>query len=194
MGTTISDITRLLQRCRDGDAESAGLVFAQLYSELRKIAVGKLSRSGHGDAGFGNTVTPTVLVHEVYLRLTSGRALDVESRRHFYTTAAKAMQHFLVDRARRVLATKRGGDLQRVTWTERWSESRSYEEEVLDLEQAMDELGELSKRGRRVVELRFFAGLTAEETAEILEVSERSVHREWQRARAFLHARLAETA
>ena len=188
LGTIISDITRLLERSRDGDAESARLVFAHLYSELRKIAAGKLSRSGAGD-----TVTPTVLVHEVYLRLTSGKPLDIESRRHFYTTAAKAMQHFLVDRARRVLATKRGGDLQRVTWTERWSESRSYEEEVLDLETALDELGELSERGRRVVELRFFAGLTAEETAEILEVSERSVHREWQRARAFLHARLAET-
>lgn len=184
-----TDITRLLARCRDGDAESGRRVFAQLYSELRKIAAGKLSRSGAGD-----TVTPTVLVHEVYLRLTSASTLDVESRRHFYTTAAKAMQHFLVDRARRVMAEKRGGDFQRVTWTERWCESKSYEEEILDLGAALEELGDLSERGRRVVELRFFAGLTAPETAELLDISERSVHREWQRARAFLHARLSETS
>ena len=152
------------------------------------MAAAKLSRSASGD-----TVTPTVLVHETYLRLTAGTRLNVESRRHFYTTAAKVMQHFLVDRARRSRAAKRGGNPHRITWTERLSDSRSQEEEILDLETALDELGSLSERGRQVVELRYFAGLTAEETAEILEISERSVHREWQRARAFLHARLTET-
>ncbi|MCH9651652.1 MAG: sigma-70 family RNA polymerase sigma factor [Deltaproteobacteria bacterium] len=181
----IAEITELLDRCREGDRAASDAVFAQLYPELRRIAAGKLFGS---DA----TVTPTVLVHEVYLRLTAGTALDVESRRHFYTSAAKAMRHVLIDQARRKAASKRGGDEQRVTFTEGVADRLFDDGSFLDLDRALKELATINGQGRQVVELRYFAGLTAIETAELLGISESTVKRQWKRARAFLVARLRE--
>lgn len=185
----IPEITELLDGCRNGDVACFDAVFVELHDELRKIAVGKLDGPRRGE-----TLTPTVLVHEAYVRLVSGKPLDVESRRHFFTSAARAMRHIMVDRARRASAEKRGGARHRITWTERLIESVSRDAELLDLDRALGELASISERGRTVVELRFFAGLSAQETADVLDVSLRTVHREWRQARAFLHARLGEAA
>lgn len=185
----ISEISELLDGCRHGDAASVDAVFVELYGELRKIAVGKL-----GGLRRGETLTPTALVNEVYIRLVAGKPLDLESRRHFFTSAARAMRHIMVDRARRASAEKRGGARHRITWTERLVENVSRDTELLDLDRSLGELESISQRGRTVVELRFFGGLTAEETAEVLGMSLRTVHREWRQARAFLYSRLEETA
>lgn len=183
-GVVIAEITKLLERCRDGDRAAGDAVFAQLYPELRRIAAGKIF-------GSDTTVTPTVLVHEVYLRLTSGAPLDVESRRHFYTSAAKAMRHVLIDQARRKAASKRGGDEQRVTFTEGVADRLFDDGSFLDLNRALEDLATINDQGHQVVELRCFAGLTAQETAELLGISESTVKRQWKRARAFLVARLS---
>jgi len=179
-----AEITEMLERCREGDRAAQDAVFARLYPELKKIAEGKLF-----NAPSGATVTPTVLVHEAYVRMVAGDRLDVETRRHFFTSAAQAMRHILIDHARRAAAGKRGGSDQRVDWTE------SLGGEVagidwLDLDRALDELARIDDRARRIVELRFFAGLSADETSELLEISSTTLYRDWQRARAFLHTRM----
>ncbi|MCH9651655.1 MAG: sigma-70 family RNA polymerase sigma factor [Deltaproteobacteria bacterium] len=180
-----AEITELLDRCRIGDEAARDAVFERLYPELRKIAIGKLF-----GAQVGGTVTPTVLVHEAYLRLVSSDRLDVESRRHFFTSAARAMRHILIDHARRAGAEKRGGSGQRVDWTESLGGELAGLDWI-DLDRALGELARIDQRSHRIVELRFFAGLKAEETAELLEISSSTLHRDWQRARAFLHTRMS---
>ncbi len=180
----MAEITELLKHCRTGDRAAHDAVFARLYPELRNIAAGKLF-GARGDA----IVTPTVLVHEAYMRMIAGARIDVVNRRHFFTTAAKAMRHILVDHARRSSAVKRGGRDQRVTWTE--GLGSAFEGVAwLDLDRALDELSRIDDRARRIVELRFFAGLSVEETATLLAISTTTLYRDWQRARAFLHARM----
>ncbi|MEM1179149.1 MAG: ECF-type sigma factor [Acidobacteriota bacterium] len=185
----ISDITDLLDRCRDGEQECLDEVFARLYPDLRHIAVGKLAR-----LPAGSTITPTVLVHEAYVRFVGAERLDLEGRRHFFTSAARAMRQIIVDHARRSLAAKRGGGDLSITWSEELVKGVADAGEYLDLDRALEDLATINVRGHQIVELRFFGGLTAEETAEILEISLRTVHREWVRARAYLHARLAASA
>lgn len=182
----MAEITELLEQCRAGDRAARDAVFARLYPELRKIAAGKLF-GARGDA----IVSPTVLVHEAYVRMTAGEHIDVVSRRHFFTTAAKAMRHILIDHARRAAAAKRGGRDQRVTWTE--GLGAEFEGVAwLDLDRALDELSRIDGRARRIVELRFFTGLSVDETATLLEISTTTLFRDWQRARAFLHARMRD--
>lgn len=180
----IAEITELLERCRQGDRAGLDDVFALLYAELRRIALGKLGRSPSA------TLTPTALVHEAYVRLAEGASLDVVSRRHFFTSAARAMRHILVDRARRASSAKRGGGRYAVTWDDRLLADAAFDADVLDIDRALGELTAWNDQGREIVELRYFAGLSAAETANVLDISLRTVHRTWRRTRAFLHARL----
>ena len=176
-----NEITQLLERASAGDPAPLSEVFERLYPQLRRIAAARLHPGER-------TLTPTVLVHELYLRATSGEPLTASSRRHFFTTAAKAMRWILVDHARRRAAGKRGGDLLEVTLTE--SLPGAPPPDVLGVHEALEALAGIAPQQRDIVELHYFGGLEFAEIAAVLEVSERTVYRQWQRARAFLHAQL----
>ena len=178
------DITLLLQSARAGDADSLSQAYGLLYEELRRFAAGLL-RGGDG------TLTPTVLVHEAYLRLCGGDgALGVENRKHFFATAAQAMRWLLVDRARRLAAERHGGALVRVELDDGLAQELRPEE-LLALDTALQRLGEIDPARRELVELRFFAGLDYAELVPLLGRSERTLKREWAAARAALQAMMA---
>lgn len=178
------DITLLLQTARAGDADSLSQAYGLLYEEMRRIAAGLL-RGGDG------TLTPTVLVHEAYLRLCGGDgALGVENRKHFFATAAQAMRWLLVDRARRLAAERHGGALVRVELDDGLAQELRPEE-LLALDTALQRLGEIDPARRELVELRFFAGLDYAELVPLLGRSERTLKREWAAARAALQAMMA---
>lgn len=176
------EITHLLDRVSSGDEESLKLVFDRLYDELRAIAANRL----RGDGSI--TLTPTVLVHEVFEKLLGASQLRLADRRHFYACVARAMRMIVVDHARKRAAQKRTPDAVTITLAD---ERKAID--VLDLDAALDALDALSPRGRELVTLRFYAGLTMDETAEVLDISLRTANREWQKARAFLYAHMSES-
>lgn len=176
------EITRLLERARDGDSRQLTAVFEALYPELHRIAV---ARVGGGD----RTVTPTVLVNELYLRLASGGLPELADRRHFFVAAAQAMRWILVDHARRAHAGKRGGGLAAVTLEEDLAGAiGDADTRILALHEGLEALEQIDPQRRQVVELRYFVGLGFAEIAGLLGCSERTAKREWERARAFLHS------
>ncbi|MEO8461181.1 MAG: ECF-type sigma factor [Dokdonella sp.] len=181
----MSEVTRLLALSRDGDAQSLESVFALLYSELHQLAEGRYRDRNE-------TLTPTVLVHEAFLRLTANEALTLQDRRHFFACAARSMRCIVLDHARRRDAERRGGGAAPLTLGEHLVDTNQsgMDSDLLSLDQAMDRLDQFDERQRQVVELHFFAGLTFFEIGELLECSERTAKREWERARAFLHAEL----
>jgi RNA polymerase sigma factor (TIGR02999 family) len=178
-----TEITALLGKVRDGDAAAIQRVFEAVYPELKRLAAARM-RAAAGDP----SLSPTELVHEAFLRLVGAHRLELEDRRHFFACAARAMRLIVIDHARRSSAQKRGGELVRITWNEELPLAGTLGPQVLDLDRALDELAEVNPRGREVVDFRFFAGLTAAETAELMELSLRTVNREWQKARSFLYA------
>lgn len=180
-----NEITELLVRARNGEPERLSAVFESLYPELRRLAA---SRLGAGEL----TITPTVLVHELFLRATTGDPLSVTDRKHFFVAAAQAMRWIVVDHARRRGADKRGGGLIAITLDEALAGSEAADTTVLALHEGLDALAQINPQQRQVVELHYFAGLKFAEIAELLQCSERTVHREWERARAFLHALLSD--
>lgn len=184
----MGEITELLAAARDGGPERLDAVFQALYPELKRLA----SVRGGGrppDA----TLTTTALVHETYLKLVGARHLDIRDKKHFFACAGRAMRHILVDDARAAMAAKRGGGLAEVELPEDAPDSTSAADWI-DLDRALDELEEVRPALRELVELRYFAGLSRAEIAALLACSERTVQRDWQRARAFLHARLDPAA
>jgi len=171
----------LLQRFRENDREAENLLVERVYAEMRRIA-GSFFR---GEAA-NHTLQPTVLVHEAFLGL-AGAEIDWQSRAHFLGIAAKCMRRLLREHARARSAEKRGGAFARVTLSglgQGTVEPLDFDVEALDL--ALDELGKLSERQARVVEMRFFADLTIEETALALGVSTGTVENDWRFARAWL--------
>jgi RNA polymerase sigma factor (TIGR02999 family) len=186
------EITRLLAAVRQGDGRAMDQLMALVYGELRAVARRQLRRPRPGQ-----TITTTALVHEAYLKLVDRHDVAWQDRNHFLCVAAVAMRHILVDAARRHLAKKRGGEGLRITFDELGlppragpMEAEARAVELLALDQALTGLAALDARLGRLVELRFFAGLTEEETARVLETSERTVRRDWRKARAFLHRAL----
>lgn len=184
----MSEITDLLVRARSGNAEALGAVFGQLYPELRRLAQSHL---GSGE----RTLTPTVLIHEAYLRLLGNAELALNDRRHFMACAARAMRAIWVDHVRRSTALKRGGPGRDAPLevADGMPSALQVNLELLALDQALDRLDDISPRQREVVELRYFAGLEFPEIAALLECSERTAKREWERARAFLYAHMQPT-
>lgn len=182
---TMSEITRLLALARDGDEQPLERVFALLYSELHQLAEGRYRDRNQ-------TLTPTVLVHETFLRLTANETLTLQDRRHFFACAARSMRCIVLDHARRRHAERHGGGAAALTLDEQLvdSDQRGTDSDLLSLDQALHRLDRFDERQRQVVELHFFAGLTFFEIGELLECSERTAKREWERARAFLHAEL----
>lgn len=169
------DITALLDRVRDGDEVARHQLVPLVYRDLEQIAVAYTKRPDV-------TLEPRGLVHELYLRLASV-PLDATDRKHFYAVAALAMRQILIDRARRKQASKRGGQAERVTLGGLGMDGGF---DLLVIEDALRRLDALSPRQARIVELRCLVGLSVVETAEVIGVSERTVHAEWRLARAWL--------
>lgn len=157
----------------------------RIYEELRAQAGAFLNgqRPGH-------TLQPTALVHEAYLRLIGNQDIKWEGRSHFVALAAKAMRHVLADHARARRAAKRGGEWGRVSLSGIGTDGREMTFDALDIHEALEKLAELNERQARIVELRFFGGLTEEEAAKVLGVSERTVRGEWRLCRAWLRQQL----
>jgi RNA polymerase sigma factor (TIGR02999 family) len=184
------DITALLNdSCRGDDAALAELL-PLVYDELRALA-GRHMQSERGD----HTLQPTALAHEAYMRLIGQREVDWRGRAQFFALAAQAMRRILVDHARRHAADKRGGNFQRIDLDDVDKGTLDREAcSVLQIHSALDRFSAIDAQAGRVVELRFFGGLTVEETAEILDISPRTVKRDWRAARAWLARELASEA
>lgn len=189
---TPGEITRLLAAARQGEASAMDRLLALVYDELRLRARRELRRWGPE-----RTLDTTALVHEAYLKLVEQPGASWQDRGHFLSVAAVAMRHILVDAARRRTAGKRGGKSLRVTFDEgvagrAGSEASERAIEILALDEALTALAALDERLGKLVELRFFAGLTEDEIAQALGTSERTVRRDWLKARAFLSHALAQ--
>ncbi|WP_147652934.1 ECF-type sigma factor [Vulcaniibacterium gelatinicum] len=182
-----ADITELLDAARDGDRSALDRVLATLYQELHAMARRQLAGQ------HGHTLDATALVHEAYLKLATRNTARFDDRAHFFAYAASAMRSVVVDYARQRLAQKRGGDLHRVTeLPEEVEGGLRLDEEMLGLDTALTRLAAVDPRLAQVVELRYFAGLSELEIAALLKRSERSIRRDWQKARVFLLASLQE--
>jgi RNA polymerase sigma factor (TIGR02999 family) len=182
-----ADITQWLDAAHDGDRDAMSKVLSTLYQELHSMARRQLAGQQ------GQTLDATALVHEAYLKLIGRREAQFEDRAHFFAYAASAMRSVVVDYARQRLAQKRGGDLHRVTeLPEEVEGGLRLDEEMLGLDTALTKLANLDARLAQVVELRYFAGLSELEIASLLKRSERSIRRDWQKARMFLLASLQE--
>lgn len=180
--TDAADITVWLDSARNGDRAALDHVLSTLYHELHAMARRQLCGQ------YGHTLDATALVHESYLKLLgSNRSARFEDRGHFFAYAASSMRSVVVDYARNRLARKRGGDLKRVAEIPEDVEGPlRLDEDMLSLNDALDQLAAADPRLARVVEMRYFAGLSELEIAELLQRSERSIRRDWQKARLFL--------
>ena len=179
-------ITQILTELSEGDGSAAERLLPQVYEELRALAAAFFQRQPRN-----HTLQPTALVHEAFVRLVGSDA-DWNSRKHFFDVAAMAMRQLLTDHARRRAADKRGGGKQRITLDQETPGDPANEFDLVALDEALTELKTLDPRQARIVDLRFLAGLTVRETAEVLDVSERTVKLDWQMARAWLRRRLTE--
>jgi RNA polymerase sigma factor (TIGR02999 family) len=179
------EITDLILEARHGGRDAVDRLFPLMYEELRQIAHRALlpERQGH-------TLATTALVHEAYLRLVDQQRTDWTDRAHFLAIAATAMRRVLVDYARRQKRLKRGGKRRPVPFDDAMFVADQRADTLLALDEALSCLSTLNERLSRVVECRFFAGLTAEETAAALQVTTRTVERDWQKARAWLYTQL----
>ena len=181
-----AEITEWLAAARQGDKSALDRVLATLYRELHGMARRQL-----GGQQQGHTLDTTALVHEAYLKLAGRAEAEFEDRAHFFAYAASAMRSVVVDYARQRMAVKRGGDLHRVTdLPEDLEGGLRLDEDMLALDTALTRLAAVDQRLAHVVELRYFAGLSEVEIAELLERSERSIRRDWQKARLYLLASL----
>jgi len=178
------DITAMLAAWADGDKDALDRLTSRLYPEFRRIARQYLRRRT------GDSLESAALANEVYLKLTSAGTIRCEDRTHFLALCAQMIRHTLVDHARRRLSTKRGGEALRVPLDEVLLQVETGGIEVLALDNALRLLAEIDGRKSRVVELRYFGGLSLEETAEILAVSVETAKRDWKMARAWLYAEL----
>ena len=181
------EITRMLQAARGGDAVAVEALYGEVYQELRRLARGQINRLR------GGTLQTTEVVHEAYLRLFGGAALDVGDRAHFYSVSARAMRQVLIDHFRGRQAAKRGGDARPLTLEEGRVPVEERGRALLDLDEALERLAELDPRLSQVVELRFFGGMTQEEIGSVLGVSERTVRNDWIKAKGWLAREMAAT-
>ena len=182
-----TEVTRILQSVVKGDEQAAAELLPVVYAELRRLADSWMAK-----VPAGQTLQPTALVHEVYVRLVGAQDPGWESRRHFFFAAARAMRDILVEQGRRKATLKRGGGRKRVDVDRLVVAIDAPADDILALDEALKRLQHDDERKHRIVLLRFFAGLTAKDTAEVLELSLRTVEREWRYIRARLHKELSE--
>jgi RNA polymerase sigma-70 factor (ECF subfamily) len=181
------EITLLLGKIRLGDRDAESRLISIVYSELRRLA-GYYMRRERAD----HTLQPTALVHEAYLKLVEQNEVDYRSRAHFFAYAAQLMRNILVSHARAVKSEKRNGARKRVPLESVLICAEDDPDEFLALDDALNQLARRDVRQAQIIELHFFGGLSLEETASFLEISTRTVKRDWRMARAWLHAELAD--
>ncbi|MFQ5599664.1 MAG: sigma-70 family RNA polymerase sigma factor [Candidatus Krumholzibacteriia bacterium] len=179
-------LTLLLKAAADGDSTAAEEVLPLVYGSLRRLAQNKMAKETPS-----HTLQPTALVHEAYLRLVKDASARWENRRHFFGAAAEAMRRILIERARRYKSVKHGGHLERVPYVEASIQDQERSEKLLALDEALEKLERKHPRKAKIVKLRYFVGLTIEETADAVGVSPATVKLDWSFARAWL---LRETA
>lgn len=184
-GSQTSEITELLRDWAAGDQSALARLTPRVYQELRRIA-GYYMR----DEQAGRTIQTTALVHEAYLKLVDVKNVDWQHRAHFFAVSAQIMRHILLDRARRRVAAKRGGKSRQVRLEDIPDTSGKRDEELIALDDALDALAQIDPRKARVIELRFFVGLSVEETAAVLKISSDTVLRDWRLARVWLMKQL----
>lgn len=179
------DITQLLKRA--GEEEDVyDQVYPLVYQQLRNIASAKINREG-GD----HTYSKTELVHETYLKMISQSEMDYQNRSHFLAICSSCMRQILIDYARKKNALKRGRNFEKYTYVDGLIESEEQDlQELIDIDEAMKKLEKLNPRLTKVVEMRFFGEMKVEEVAEVLEISESTVHRDWLKARGWLYQEL----
>jgi RNA polymerase sigma factor (TIGR02999 family) len=179
-------VTQILQAVEGGDPRAADQLLPIVYDELRRLGRALMAKTPPG-----NTLQPTALVHEAYIHLVGNADPGWNSRGHFFAAAAQAMRQILVDQARRKAAVRHGGGQQRVAADDVDLPIEEPPEDMLALDEALHRLRARDRRKSDVVMLRYFAGLTIEETAKILEISEKTVERDWRFARVLLHRQLS---
>jgi RNA polymerase sigma factor (TIGR02999 family) len=175
------EVTRALHELNAGRADAGEELFRLVYGELRRLAAAQMAGQPPG-----HTLQPTALVHEAYMKLLGGEGAFAD-RAHFLNAAARAMRSILVDHARARGRQKRGGEAARIEFHESIHGALDAHDEILSVHEALRKLEEIDPRRARVVELRYFGGLTFEETARLLEIPERTVYRLWDLARAWLY-------
>ena len=185
----IRDVTALLIELRDGDRDALDRLFPIVYAELHRIAHAQLGRERDG-----HTLSATALVHEAYFKLVDVTRVEWRDRTHFLSMAARAMRRILIDYARMQGRLRRGGDHQRVTLDDGVIAAADQQADtLLALDIALEQLGQLNERLARLVECRFFGGLTEEDTAAVLGVNVRTVRRDWVKARGWLERALSSS-
>jgi RNA polymerase sigma factor (TIGR02999 family) len=183
---TVSDVTRILSQIESGDPSAADHLLPLVYDELRKLAAAKLAQEKPGQ-----TFQATSLVHDAYLRLVGvEKAQHWDSRGHFFAAAAEAMRRILVDNAYRKKSLKRGGDLKRLNLDDIDPAIQPEDDDLLALNEALSRLAEVEPRTAELVKLRYFAGLTNKQAAELLGISPRTADSVWAYARVWLHDRI----
>lgn len=182
------NVTQLLFDWRNGNDDALNQLMSLVYDELRGLAKRYMSRER-----VSHTLQTNALVNEAYLRLINQQDVDWQNRAHFFAIAAQVMRHLLVDHARAKQYAKRGGGAQQITLDEGVAIAAEQSVDVLALHEALEQLAEVDERKSRIVELRYFGGLSAEETAEVLGVSEITIKREWLKAKAWLFRELSQT-
>jgi RNA polymerase sigma factor (TIGR02999 family) len=189
MSTNSSEISLLLDQYRDGRADAFERLMELVYDDLRRLAAWQLQaeRPGH-------TLQPTALVHEAYLKLAGQNPVEWQNKAHFFALAAQVMRHILVDHARAKGRDKRGGGQVSVALDEALKLSHPSEPGLVELDEALNMLARQDARKSRIVELRYFGGLSIEETADALGISPTTVRREWTLAKAWLRRELARDA
>lgn len=181
----MTDVTRILNAIEQGDAKAADKLLPLVYEELRRLAAYKMSKESPG-----HTLQATALVHEAYIRLVGSEAQNWNSRTHFFAAAAEAMRRILIDNARRKQRLKRGGVQQKVDIDDSEITIEAPSEDLIALDEALTKLASTDKMKANLVKLRYFAGLTLEQAADILGLSKTTAKRHWTYARAWLYRQI----
>lgn len=179
--SAVSDVTHILTAIEQGDPHAADKLLPLVYEELRKLAASKMARETPGQ-----TLQPTALVHEAWMRMVGKENPKFQNRAHFFATAAEAMRRILIDNARRKRALRHGGGQQRVAFELADFASASDDDQLLAVNGALDKLGAQNKAEAELVKLRYFVGMTLEEAAKVLGISARTADNYWAHARAWL--------
>ena len=185
--STVDNLTELLVEWREGDKAALDRLIPLVYDELRRIAHRYVQRERDG-----HTLQTSALVNEAYLRLAGQHKVSWQNRAHFFAVTAQVMRHILIDHARRRRYAKHGGEARQIPIKDASGMSMERAAELIALEEALDELAKLDRRKSSVVELRYFGGLSLEETAEVLGISLMTVRRDWRAAKAWLYRRMKD--
>jgi RNA polymerase sigma factor (TIGR02999 family) len=185
MSSDSDNVTRLLLEWGDGNQQALEEMLPLIYDELRRLAHNFLYRERPG-----HTLQTTALVHEAYLKLIDQRDARWQNRAHFFAIAAQAMRRILIDSARKHIADKRGGGGEKLSLAEVATVTPEPDSNLLALDEALNALAEIDAQQSRIIELRYFGGLTIDETAEVMKLSPATIKREWTMARAWLHQSL----